>query len=196
MNEYNVVIKHVQTVLAGNNNGHGYDHAHRVVKNVKLICEQVECNSKIAIIAAYVHDLIDRKVAEDIETATNELEQFLINQARLSNYEAAQVIEICQTISYSKGLTLNSIEAKVVQDADRLDALGAVGIARTIEYSSSVRRPVYIKGDRSDGTAIGHFYTKLYKLPELMNFEVSKQIAVEKVKFMELFESHYIKENE
>lgn len=196
MNEYPVVSEHVKKVLAGNNNGHGYDHANRVVKNVKLICEEVECNQKIAIIAAYVHDLIDRKVAVDIEVATTELEQFLVNQAGLSQGEAEQVIEICQTISYSKGLTLNSIEAKVVQDADRLDALGAVGIARTIEYSSSVSRPVYIKGDYSDDTAIGHFHTKLYRLPELMNFGVSKQLAVEKAKFMELFEAHYIKENE
>lgn len=187
---------HVQTVLHGNANGHGFDHAKRVVKNVRLITKEVQCDQDICIISAYVHDLIDRKVAVNVDLAIDELHTFLLTELGLSEADSARVLEICNTISYSKNISLNSIEAKVVQDADRLDALGAVGIARTIEYSASVKRPVYIAGDRTDDTAIGHFHTKLYKLVDLMNFEVSKTIARDKMEIMYLFEKQMIAENE
>lgn len=187
--------RHVQNKLLGNNNGHGFDHAYRVVKNIKLIANEIECDLDICLISGYVHDLIDRKVVDDPIQATVELNGFLIDNLGLSASQASHVLEICNTISFSKGLEVTSVEAQVVQDADRLDALGAVGIARTIEYSATVNRPVYIADDKTDDTAIGHFHTKLYKLIDLMNFEISKSIAQDKMEIMYQFEQAMIIEN-
>ncbi|WOO87059.1 HD domain-containing protein [Mollicutes bacterium LVI A0039] len=195
MIDYHILEQHVKAKLAGNNNGHGYDHAWRVVKNVRKIAQDIDCNLDICLISAYVHDLIDRKVVDDQYLAISELEGFLTDELKLSTIDCNHVLEICNTISYSKNAKLSSVEAKVVQDADRLDALGAIGIARTIEYSASIKRPVYIAGDRTDDTAIGHFHTKLYKLIDLMNFEVSKQIAQTKMEIMYQFEQQFIEEN-
>lgn len=192
---FELVKEHVKTKLAGNINGHGYDHANRVVNNVKLIAKEVECDYEICVISAYVHDLIDRKVTNDIDSAIIELEEFLSTSLGLAQDKVEHIIKICNTISYSKNLELESVEAMVVQDADRLDALGATGIARTIEYSASVKRPIYVAGDKSDDTAIGHFHSKLYKLPNLMNFEISKEIAKTKLEVMYLFEENMIREN-
>ncbi len=196
MINYQMLELHVQNKLYGNNNGHGYDHAKRVANNVRKITDDINCDQDICLISAYVHDLIDRKVVSDQEQAISELEQFLIDNLGLDRESTVHVLEICNTISFSKGLELNSIEAKVVQDADRLDALGAIGIARTIEYSASVNRPVYIEGDRTDDTAIGHFHTKLYKLIDLMNFDISKSIAESKMEIMYQFEQQFIDEHQ
>ncbi|WOO88869.1 HD domain-containing protein [Mollicutes bacterium LVI A0078] len=192
---FELVKEHVKTKLAGNTNGHGYDHAYRVVNNVKLIAKEVECDYDICVISAYVHDLIDRKVVDDIDSEIIELEEFLRTGLGLEQVKVEHILKICNTISYSKNLELESVEAMVVQDADRLDALGATGIARTIEYSVSVNRPIYIADDKSDDTAIGHFHSKLYKLPALMNFEISKEIAKTKLEVMYLFEENMIREN-
>ncbi len=192
---FELVKEHVKNKLIGNTNGHGYDHANRVVNNVKLITKEVECNYEICVISAYVHDLIDRKVATDIDSAIAELEEFLSESLGLEQVKVDHILKICNTISYSKNLELESVEAMVVQDADRLDALGATGITRTIEYSVSVNRPIYIAGDKTDNTAIGHFHSKLYKLPALMNFEISKEIAKTKLEVMYLFEENMIREN-
>ncbi len=192
---YQEVEKFVKSKLNNNNNGHGLDHALRVVKNVKLILREVDCQKHICIISAYVHDLIDRKVTNDINHEIQELTSFLKSQIKLTNRECEHILTICSTISYSKNERLTSTEAMVVQDADRLDALGATGIARTIQYSTATHSPIYIEGDKSDDTAIGHFHAKLYKLPDLMNFQVSKQLAAEKIELMKLFETHIISEN-
>lgn len=189
-----IVAEYVKKELENNNNGHGLEHAKRVVQNTKLILKEVECKEYICIIAAYVHDLIDRKVAKDVNKAKVELELFLKHKLKLSQQDTIHVLDVCDSISYSKGLKLRSVEAKVVQDADRLDALGAVGIARTIAYGTSVNRPTYIKGDKSDDTAIGHFHSKLYKLKDLMNFEISREIASEREVIMREFERCYINE--
>lgn len=195
MINYQMLERHVQSKLLGNNNGHGFDHAYRVVKNIKLIASEIECDLDICLISGYVHDLIDYKVVSDVELAIDQLSSFLTDNLGLSPVQVKHILEICNTISFSKGLEVTSVEAKVVQDADRLDALGAVGIARTIEYSAAVNRPVYIAGDKSDNTAIGHFHTKLYKLINLMNFEISKNIAGDKMEIMYQFEQAMINEN-
>ncbi len=195
MINYQMLELHVQSKLYGNNNGHGYDHAKRVANNVRKISEQINCDLDICLVSAYVHDLIDRKVVSDQAQAISDLEIFLTENLGLDHESCVHVLEICNTISYSKGLEVNSIEAKVVQDADRLDALGAIGIARTIEYSASVNRPIYVEGDRTDDTAIGHFHTKLYKLIDLMNFDISKSIAENKMEIMYMFEQQLIEEN-
>lgn len=195
MDKLIIVDSYVKAKLAGNNNGHGYDHARRVVKNIKKITAEIDCNLEICLISGYVHDLVDRKVVDDIELATNQLVTFLTEQLKLNAEQVEHILEICNTISYSKNLELRTVEAMVVQDGDRLDALGAVGVARTIEYSAAVGRPIYIPGDISDDTAIGHFHNKLYKLVDLMNFEVSKKIAKDKMEIMFLFEKQLILEN-
>ncbi len=195
MVNYPMLERYVQSKLQTNNNGHGYDHAYRVAQNVRTIATEVECNLDICLISAYVHDLIDRKVVDDVFLAATELELFLTESLGLDSTATSHIMQICNTISYSKNLKLESVEAKVVQDADRLDALGAVGIARTIAYSSAVNRPIYIADDKTDDTAIGHFHTKLYKLVDSLNFDISKIIGSQKMEIMYAFEQAMINEN-
>ncbi len=197
MGKYNQVINYVDMKLKSNNNGHDISHALRVERYARRICDEIDVkvNTELCIIASLVHDLIDHKVASDQNIAKSELEQFLLGIGYDKSF-VLDVILICDTISYSKGLELSSKEAMVVQDADRLDALGLIGAVRTIAYSTSVNRPLYIPGDISDDTAIGHFHNKLYKLKDLMNYEQSKQIAVKKEKALRQFEKQYINELE
>lgn len=197
MNDVNtkLIETYVKTKLEHNNNGHDFYHALRVVANIKQIATDVDCDLNICIIAGYVHDLIDYKVAEDVETATSELCEFLKSELKLDQHQVALILDICQTISYSKGLKLSSTEAKVVQDGDRLDALGAIGITRTLQYSFATSRPIYITGDKSDSSAIGHFHSKLYKLYDLLNFKVSQELARPRLEIMKQFEQQYISEN-
>lgn len=195
MKKYNQVLEYVTDKLENNNNGHDLAHARRVETNTKRICEHIECqvNIEVCIISSLVHDVIDRKVTNDTEKAKVELYNKLVEIGYPVNF-VQTVITICDTISYSKGLKPSTNEAMVVQDADRLDALGLIGAIRTVEYSAAVGRPIYIEGDKSDETAIGHFHSKLYKLKDLMNFEYSKLIAIEKERVLREFEKQYIKE--
>lgn len=195
MVDYQLIENYTKKKLEANNNGHGLDHALRVVNNIGLIASEIKCNIDICKICGYVHDLIDIKVARDVNQEIAELSTFLTNDLKLKQTEVNQILEICQSISFSKNIEVKSVEAKVVQDADRLDALGAIGIARTIEYSASVNRPIYIEGDITNDTALGHFHAKLYKLPNLMNFEISRQIANDRVLIMKQFEAQYINES-
>ena len=94
------------------------------------------------------------------------------------------VIYIIEYVSYSKGKVPSSIEGKIVQDADRLDALGAIGIARTFAYGGNNNRLIYNPGSKDDSDSIYHFYDKLFKLTDLMNTDNARSIAVKRTKLM------------
>ncbi|MFK5883554.1 MAG: HD domain-containing protein, partial [Candidatus Izemoplasma sp.] len=110
--------------------GHDYFHALRVAKISLNISEHVGGNKEIIYVAALVHDLIDHKLFEDIDKETNMLYSKLY-ESQFDMFEVDSIFEIINNISYSKGKVANTLEGKIVQDADRLDALGAIGIART-----------------------------------------------------------------
>jgi len=191
-------IKHVSDCLKGNVNAHGLDHSLRVYNNVmKLLPYYPDADAELCCIAGLVHDLIDDKVAADVEAAKDDLTDFLTTLC----YEPAfidQVIFISENMSFSKakhGIFNHMIEGQIVQDADRLDAVGAIAVIRTAMYGAVSDRPViYIEGDKSNDTMIGHFHAKLYKLADYMNTEQAREWAVERIEFMKKFEAQLVDE--
>ena len=104
------------------------------------------------------------------------------------------MIHIIENVSYSKGNTPSSLEGKIVQDADRLDALGAIGIARTFAYGGNNNRLIYSPGSNDDSDSVYHFYDKLFKLTELMNTANAKEVAIKRTKFMKEYLTRFYAE--
>ncbi len=184
-NNIKIIDDYVKKVLSNETTGHDYFHANRVMNNALKIAENENVNQEIIKVAALTHDLIDKKVSNNVEKSLTALKAKLKEASYLE--ELNEIINIIQTISYSKGDIPVSLEGKIVQDADRLDALGAIGIARTFAYGGKNNRMIYnpFKNDHLD--SIAHFYDKLLKLKVLMNTEKGKLMAEEKTKYMEDF---------
>lgn len=169
-------IEYVKRIFEGNSDGHDALHTMRVYKNAQFILESCpEADRFVTLSAALLHDVDDHKLFKTENNANA--------RAFLSTYELPdEMIErICETInavsfSKNKGRTPETPEGKIVQDADRLDALGAIGIARTFAYGG--------KTGRSLDESIQHFYDKLLLLKDQMNTDAAKQIAAERHSFM------------
>lgn len=178
---------------------HDISHTERVVSNALLLVKKEKCDEEVVIAAAWLHDCVivpkdhpDRNNASKLaaEKATSYLKSIQFSKKRIP--EVAHAIE---AHSFSAGIKPKTTEAKIVQDADRLDALGAIGIARCFIVGGQMNRSLYHpedpfstqrEPDDSEWT-VDHFYTKLFKLPELMNLESSKTEAKRRVDFMKQF---------
>lgn len=206
--EYAAIQQFVARELSQDHSGHNHQHAERVVGNAKKILEKEGGNEKIVISAAWLHDCIDRKLFADIAEQIGKVERFLETQGYNPD-EVAEVMYIIQNISYNKGENkpLTSLNAMIVRDADRLDAIGAMGIIRTIEYGASKGRLFYddenIKreggkagwGHPTD-TSLSHFYDKLLKLESLMHTPTAKKMAKERTEFLKSFLEEFYREIE
>lgn len=172
--------------------GHDYLHALRVYKNSELLLDD-SMDSDVIKTAALIHDLIDHKLDEEFKTSKEEL-IVLLKGAGLDNNQITQCIDIIENISFSKGNVPSSIEGKIVQDADRLDALGAIGIARTFSYGGKHKRLIY-NPDTKDGTdSVSHFYQKLFLLKDKMNTKQGKVEAEKRTIFMREYINQFYKE--
>ena len=164
----------------------------------KSIAEKEGANLFICQMAALLHDIADEKLNES-EEAGLELVREWLNKQQIDETIKNQILEIVRTISFKggHGPKLTTLEAKVVQDADRLDAIGAIGIARCFTYAGakghlmydphlppreSMSKEEYRHGE---STAINHFYEKLLKLKDLMNTDEGYRLAEERHRFME-----------
>ncbi len=182
--------------------GHDWFHIERVYKNALLISKNENVNKTIVALGALLHDIADSKFHKGDETiGPKKARAFLITQ-NLSEEIINHVIKIIENISFSGGNKLRefkSIELNVVQDADRLDAIGAIGIARTFNYGGYKNRKLYdpeIKPElnmtpeeykASNGPTINHFYEKLLRLKDRMNTNTGRKIAEERHNFMTQF---------
>lgn len=161
--------------------GHDYHHAKRVYKMALQLAANKEVDLQVIALAALLHDLDDYKV---IDGPSFKAETFLEKHASPDVKERVMaIIDNMSFSAYKEGKTVETLEGKIVQDADRLDALGAIGIARTFAYSGKKGRLLYNDSD-DDDTAIAHFYQKLFKLAELMNLEEARIIAKKRIDFM------------
>ena len=181
------------------NEGYGHDwfHIERVYNLATYLCKKENGDEFIIKMAVLLHDIDDWKFSNNNNTTKNFLQSLNIDP---SSYN--KIMNIINTISYKGGIensAQHDIEGKIVQDADRLDAMGAIGIARTFTYGGNKNRLIYnpsIKPKEfnsleevknSNNHTINHFYEKLLKLKNLMNTDTAKQIAEERHRFMELF---------
>lgn len=202
----NKIIEFVKNELSFDHSGHNFSHIERVVKNAELLIKHEGGNKKIIITACYLHDIIDTKLFTDIDKQKEKIVNVLVE----SNYlptEIEEILEIIDAVSFSKGNIndVDNLNLEIVRDADRLDALGAIGIIRTIEYGASKKREFYteenldrsldeVKFSKSTETTLSHFYDKLLKLKDYMHTYTAKKIANERTKFIEEFLSEFYKE--
>ena len=198
----------VKNKLYGEGSGHDWFHIERVYNMAKHIAEKENADSFIVEMAALLHDIDDWKFAKTNDNNTTVTENFL-KSIEVDELSLEAIIKIIKTMSYKGGVvdsTQHTIEGKVVQDADRLDAIGAIGIARTFAYGGHKNRPIYDPSIKpmdfksleevknAENHTINHFYEKLLKLKDLMNTDAAKEIAKKRHKFMEEFLEEFYSE--
>ncbi|WJP97566.1 HD domain-containing protein [Macrococcus bovicus] len=197
--------QYVKDFHMGDSSGHDYAHIERVRKMALAIGREEQADLLIVEMAALLHDTVDDKLTDAV-TAWTRLENFF-DQIELSPAKRDAIKHILKYMSFKGGANagkLETLEGKVVQDADRLDAIGAIGIARTFMYAGKFGDIMYDplipprdleEADYREKThAINHFYEKLFKLKDLMNTESGRKMAVERHEFMETFITQFKKE--
>ena len=179
-------MKYAERLFAGNSDGHDALHTLRVYKNAQLILESCpEADRFVTLLAALLHDADDHKL---FKTENNANAKAFLSAYELPDETIERICDTINVVSFSKnkGRTPETPEGKIVQDADRLDALGAIGIARTFAYGG--------KAGRSLDESIQHFYDKLLLLKDHMNTDAAKQIAARRHRFMTVFLREYDQE--
>ncbi|MEX0288754.1 MAG: HD domain-containing protein [Flavobacteriaceae bacterium] len=201
----------VKETLEGAEGGHDWFHIERVYKNSLLIAEEEKADTFVVSLAALLHDIADAKFHGGDETIGPKLARDFLLKHRVEEATVEHVEQIIRNISFKNSLEkrsnpFNSTELKIVQDADRLDAIGAIGIARTFNYGGYKNRKLYdpdIPPDlsmnketykKANSPTINHFYEKLLLLKDKMNTDAGKRLAEERHKFMLQYLEHFYKE--
>lgn len=187
--------------------GHDWWHIHRVVQMANRLAYEEGANSFICTISALLHDVADEKLNDSKESGLRKVREWLEGQP-MTDEELQHIMEIISTMSYNAGANppMRTMEGKVVQDADRLDAIGAIAIARTFLYAGWKSHPIHdphlpprdsmtpgeYRHDKS--TAINHFHEKLLKLKDHVNTSSARRIAEERHRYMEQYVERFYQE--
>jgi len=189
MNLHNVIElaeQFVKKELAQDSSGHDWWHIHRVRKLAVRMAKQEGADVFVCELAALLHDVADEKLNISKEAGLIKVRRWLENHVDdLRTID--RVLHIITNMSYRGGTNppLESLEGQVVQDADRLDAIGAIGIARTFAFAGWKGHRMYEPG--TEGTAIDHFHEKLLKLKDLMNTAYAKKLAEQRHEWLEAY---------
>jgi uncharacterized protein len=202
-------IDFVKTTLEGAEGGHDWFHIERVWNNTKLISQTENVDREVVELAALLHDIADSKFHDGDETLGPKIAKTYLQNLDLSKDRIDHIVKIIENISFKGGnhnTAFDSPEFRVVQDADRLDAIGAVGISRCFNFGGFKNRSIYnpdippkmdmTKEEYKNSTApsINHFYEKLLLLKDSMHTSSGREIAIERHRFMELFLEHFFAE--
>lgn len=202
-------IQFVKEKLEGAEAGHDWFHIERVWKLSKKIAEKEESNVEVVELSALLHDIADPKFHNGDETLALKISREFLESQNASEDIIEQVLFVIKNISFkNRGEAPGNlpIELKIVQDADRIDAIGAIGIGRTFNFGGFKNNPMYDPNTKpnlnmskeeykkSNGTTINHFYEKLLLLKDLMNTAEGKKIAEERHDFMLKFLDQFYKE--
>ncbi len=205
----NNTVSFVKKTLKGAEGGHDWFHIERVYKNALLLLKEEKADAFVVALGALLHDIADSKFHNGDETIGPEMAENFLKSQQVSSEVIEHVVQIIKNISYKGGNVqrkFSSKELDVVQDADRLDALGAIGIARTFNYGGFKNRAIYnpeiapkldmTKEEYKNSTAptINHFYEKLLLLKDKMNTTTGKEIAQKRHDFMLLYLQQFYKE--
>ncbi|MDW8851577.1 HD domain-containing protein [Flavobacterium sp. MMLR14_040] len=205
----NKTIAFVKEKLNDAEGGHDWFHIERVYKNALLIAKSTDCDLVVVQLGALLHDIADSKFHNGDETIGPRTARLFLESENVSSAIIQHVVNIIENISYKGGnfeKKFSSIELDIVQDADRLDAIGAIGVARAFNYGGFKDLSLYNPNinpnlmmnkeeyKNNKGTTINHFYEKLLLLKDKMNTQLGKEIALERHKFMELFLSQFYAE--
>jgi uncharacterized protein len=208
-NLINETIAFVKKELENAEGGHDWFHVERVYKNAALIANGENCDILIVQLGALLHDIADSKFYDGDETVGPKKARLFLESKNIPEKTIDHVVNIIENISFKGGYEtkkFSSLELDIVQDADRLDAIGAIGIARTFNYGGFKNRAIYnpeIKPNlnmskkeykNSDAPTINHFYEKLLLLKDKMNTKTGKKIAYQRHQFMELYLNQFYAE--
>lgn len=195
-------IDFVKKTLKNAEGGHDWFHIERVLNNARHIAKGEKADMLVVELGALLHDIADSKFHNGDENIGPKIAREFLNSQEVPQETIEHVIKIIDNVSFKGGNVqrdFSSIELDIVQDADRLDAIGAIGIARTFNYGGFKGRSLYdpkIKSNlnmtkeeykASTAPTINHFYEKLLLLKDRMNTETGRQIAEERHRFMEKF---------
>lgn len=199
----------VKEKLEGAEAGHDWFHIERVWKLAKKIAKTENCNLVVVELSALLHDIADPKFHNGDETLALKISRDFLETQHVSEEIIAQVLFIIKNISFkNRGEAPENlpVELMIVQDADRLDAIGAIGIARTFNFGGFKNNLMYHPDiqpkldmtkeeyKKNDGTTINHFYEKLLLLKDLMNTKTAKEIAEKRHLLMLNFLDEFHKE--
>ena len=202
-------IEFVKQKLFNAEGGHDWFHIERVYKNCLLIAKTENCNLLVVQLGALLHDIADSKFHDGNELIGPETARFFLENQNVDEITIQHVIDIIENISFKGGnfnKKFNSIELQIVQDADRLDAIGAIGIARTFNYGGFKNRVIYNPDipanlsmtkeeyKNSESPTLNHFYEKLLLLKDKMNTDTGKKLAENRHEFMNLFLEQFYSE--
>lgn len=201
--------EYVKQELIDAEGGHDWFHVERVYNNARLILKHEIADKTVVLLGALLHDIADYKFHNgDESVGPSKTKEFLVSIGASTDI-IDQVVSIIENVSYKGGNStspFHSRELEIVQDADRLDALGAIGIARTFNYGGYKNRPLYDPSippnlsmtkeeyKNSNAPTINHFYEKLLRLKDLMNTETGRRLAEERHQYMEGFLEQFFSE--
>ena len=199
MNSLTILQKQVKSMMKKNDPAHDFEHVLRVYSNAEKICKKEKANKKLVLSAALLHDIISfpksDKRSKTSSTKSAIKAKKILKKLDYSNNEIKIITDAIENHSFSKNKTPKSIEGKILQDADRLDALGAIGIARTFAVGGSENRSFYNsddpfcisrKPDDHEWT-LDHFFKKLLLLESKMNTKSGKIEAKRRTKILKKF---------
>jgi uncharacterized protein len=202
-------ILFVKQKLENAEGGHDWFHIERVYKNSLLIAQEEDCDLTVVKLSALLHDIADSKFHDGDESVGPKTARTFLESENISEETIAHVVNIIENISFKGGnfeKKFTSKELEIVQDADRLDAIGAIGIARTFNYGGFKNRALYNPAippkfnmskeeyKTSESPTLNHFYEKLLLLKDKMNTPTGKKIALERHLYMENFLSQFYAE--
>lgn len=199
--------KFIKEIFQNDFSGHDFFHSMRVYRTAINIAEAEHADMEVVALAALLHDVDDRKLSPMTAEKKENAARFMCSQ-NVSESEIRQVCQIIDEVSFkgTDSVRPSTPEGKCVQDADRLDALGAIGIARTFAYGGNHNRAIYdpelpsrtamnqAQYYSSKSTSLNHFYEKLFLLEGMMNTETGKAIARKRTQYMQQFVDEFLNE--
>jgi len=199
-------VEFVKSSLSDAEGGHDWWHIQRVLNNTRSIASKEQVNMEVCELGALLHDIADPKFHDGDEKKGSRIAREFLTMNSVPENHILAVLDIIENISFSKGTdtkTIKSPELQVVQDADRLDAMGAIGIARAFNYGGFKNRAMHDPSitpkkyansseyRNSDSPTLNHFHEKLLLLKELMNTNTGKEMAEKRHAFMLDFLKHF-----
>lgn len=203
----------VKEKMSSDGSGHDWWHVYRVWKMATHLAKDEKADLFVVELGALLHDIADYKFHGGDYSVGPRVAREMMERIKVAEDTIDKVCEIVENISFKGGVkkeTMKTLEGKIVQDADRLDAIGAIGIGRVFAFGGSKNRPMHdpaIKPQaykskeeyiaafrRNEGSSISHFYEKLLLLKDRMNTKAAKQIAQSRHEFMEEFLKRFYSE--
>ena len=186
---------YARTIFAGDASGHDFEHTMRVYHTARRIAREEDADQGIVCLAALLHDVDDAKLSPDTTVTLGNARSFLEAHG-IEGAEAEAVLTAIREVSFSKngGKAPSTLEAACVRDADRLDAIGAIGIARTFAFGGSHGRTLHDPTGTDRATTIAHFYDKLLLLKDMMCTQAGRNLAQGRDRYLRSFLDEFMAE--